>query len=232
MKWSITVTKISLTPHRARKAPGTAPKTAPPAKPATSTSGSMSACGSAPPTANARPVATMAPAYIWPSTPMLKKPPSSARCDRSRRGRGRRHAGHQASDGIGVEPLPWEVGDDRAAEHHHDAMTKLGQLVQVLGDQQHAAVPLREGQAAAPYRFRRARIEPTRRIGGHEESAANCPRLGHRARDQDFLDVAARELCGPRVFTPDGDRVVADGLTRERAHPTLVERDASAERER
>jgi len=71
----MTVTKISLTPHRARSAPGTAPKAAPPAKPARSASGSMTTSGSAPPTAKATPVVTMAPAYIWPSTPMLKKPP-------------------------------------------------------------------------------------------------------------------------------------------------------------
>src|SRR5438445_10046640 len=91
-------------------------------------------------------------------------------------------AGHQAPDRVGIEPRTRQVGDDRAAEHHDDALAELPQLVEVLGDQQHAAARCSEAEASAADELRRAYVEATRRVGGDEQPATDPPRASNGTR--------------------------------------------------
>ncbi len=102
-----------------------------------------------------------------------------------------------------------ELADDRALVHDRDPVGEREDLVEVLGDQQHAdAVGGRLAQVRV-HRLDRGDVEAARRRRGDEHARARRREL---AREHDLLQVAAGELPRRQLRAAAADVVALDQL--------------------
>ena len=80
---------------------------------------------------------------------------------------------HEAADLVAVGVGRVDDADDRAVVQHGDPVGQLEELVEVLGDQQHAGAgrPLLEQQLLGPSGG--GDVEAPARVGRHDERAAS-----------------------------------------------------------
>ena len=119
-----------------------------------------------------------------------------------------RDAGHEVAEFVLVVVAAGALADDAAGVEHEDAVAEVGQLVEVLGHQQHGGVLRRRLADPVVDELGRRDVQAPGRVVQDEEAGPvrEGPRQDHA------LDVAAGEGGGRSRGSGRLDRVGADGL--------------------
>ena len=138
----------------------------------------------------------------------------------------RRASRHQQAELLDGRRSPRPLADDRALVHHGDPVGEREDLVEVLGDQQHADAVRRRLAQVAVHGLDRGDVEAARRRRGDEHARLAL----ELAREHDLLQVAARELARRQLGAAAAHVVALDQRRGVLADRAQAEQRASRDR--
>ena len=119
-------------------------------------------------------------------------------------------ADHQGADPLCGAGCIVDSPDEAPARDHGDLVADLEQLVEVGRDHQRGASRAGELADRIAHRVRRAQVEPVGGLVEHDDARVER----QLAREQQLLDVAARQRAGARRQARRADVVLADEIGR------------------